>query len=372
MFQSRNRRNSQEFSLTHDQRLLLDVYLNFYNQTTRQIDLLYELQDEIRSNINMLVGLNSNNNTFNRNFQTNQHHGRRSNNQPNNIYQQRHASQNNTENYTSRQRQNYIEGTPYLVTMTNLLRNSYMNNQNQNQNHNQNHNQNQNETITPIWRSFYDAVQVVPTQTQIDNATRNVNYSEIETPTNNSCPITLERFERTSPVTQILYCGHIFSSTGLDSWLRTNVRCPVCRYDIREYRTRERDIRHLYSRNSNNTSNNQQHTSQQYNEQDNTDTNIEDVESNEGYEETKEEYIPNNRSSSSNQERNSNSRRHINLNDELTNILTNVTEELLNGFLRPNSHQTNNFTSSLFDPSYNSFFFDSSNNQIVFEGYMRR
>uniref|UniRef100_A0A6C0D9N2 RING-type domain-containing protein n=1 Tax=viral metagenome TaxID=1070528 RepID=A0A6C0D9N2_9ZZZZ len=373
MFQSRNRRNHQEFYLTHDQRLLLDVYLNFYNQTTRQIDLLYELQDEIRSNINVLVGLNSNNNTFNRNFQTNQRHGRRSNNQPNNIYQQRHASQNNTD-YTSRQRQNYIEGTPYLVTMTNLLRNSYMNNRNQN------HNQNQNETITPIWRSFYDAVQVVPTQAQIDNATRNVNYSEIETPTNNSCPITLERFESNSPVTQILYCGHIFSNTGLNSWLRTNVRCPVCRYDIREYRRRERDLRNVYSRNHNNNTN-ESMSQQDNNQQNSAETIAEDVESNdetrEGYEETKEESIPNNHSSSYNEERNSNSRRqenirHMNLNDELTNILTNVTEELLSGFLRPNSYQTNNLTSSLFDPSYNSFFFDSSNNQIVFEGYMRR
>ena len=372
MFQSRNRRNNQEFSLTHDQRLLLDVYLNFYNQTTRQIDLLYELQDDIRNNINVLVGLNSNN-TLNRNFQsTNNNYARRRNNQSNNInninnvYQQRDVSQNNTENYANRQRQNYIEGAPYLVTMTNLLRNSYMNNQNQNQ------------TITPIWRSFYDAVQVVPTQLQIDNATRNINYSEIESPTNNSCPITLERFESNSPVTQILHCGHIFSNTGLNSWLRTNVRCPVCRYDIREYRTRERDLRNVYYRNHNNNNNNNSNasTSQQENNQQNSaETIAEDVESNdethEGYEETKEESIPNNQYPTSNEERNSNSRtqeniRHLNLNDELTNILTNVTEELLSGFLRPNAHQT------LFDPSYNSFFFDSSNNQIVFEGYMRR
>jgi hypothetical protein len=86
---------------------------------------------------------------------------------------------------------------------------------------------------------------------------------------------------------------------------------------------------------------------------------------NDGYEETKEEYIPNNQSSTSNQERNSNSRtqsnvRPINVNDELTNILSNVTEELLSSFLRPSSQENGNLTSSLFDPSYNSFFFDSS------------
>jgi hypothetical protein len=60
------------------------------------------------------------------------------------------------------------------------------------------------------------------------------------------------------------------------------------------------------------------------------------------------------------------------MNDELTNILSNVTEELLSGFLRPTSQQNGSLTSSLFDPSYNSFFYDSSNNQIVFEGFMRR
>jgi hypothetical protein len=370
MFQSRNRRNGHNYSLTHDQRMLLDVYLNFYNQTTRQIDSLYELQEEIRSNINVLVGLNENHRNFqtSQNFNSRTNYARRNNNQQserNYSNPERSSRQNNnTENITNRERQYYIEGVPYLVTMTNLLRNSYMNNQTQNQNQNQN----QYQTIRPIWRSFYDSVQVAPTQPQIDNATRILNYSEIENPTNNSCPITLERFEATSPVTQILYCGHIFSSTGLDSWLRTNVRCPVCRYDIREYRTRNANP---YSRI--NQQNNRETVLENENE-----TNHETNDGiNDGYEETKEEYIPNNQSSTSNQERNSNSRnqsniRPINMNDELTNILSNVTEELLSGFLRPTSQQTGNLTSSLFDPSYNSFFYDSSNNQIIFEGFMRR
>jgi hypothetical protein len=378
MFQSRNRRNGHNYSLTHDQRMLLDVYLNFYNQTTRQIDSLYELQEEIRSNINVLVGLNENYRNFqtNQNFNSSNNYVRRNNsqqNQRNYSNPERSSRQNNNvENMTNRERQYYIEGVPYLVTMTNLLRNSYMNNQMQNQN----------QTVTPIWRSFYDSVQVVPTQSQIDNATRILNYSEIENPTNNSCPITLERFEATSPVTQILYCGHIFSSTGLDSWLRTNVRCPVCRYDIREYRTRNQDINNsnAYSRNNNQQSNqhNNAETVLENDNETNDETNHETSDGiNDGYEETKEEYIPNNQSSTSNQERNSNSRnqsniRPINMNDELTNILSNVTEELLNGFLRPTSQQTGNLTSSLFDPSYNSFFYDSSNNQIIFEGFMRR
>jgi hypothetical protein len=34
-------------------------------------------------------------------------------------------------------------------------------------------------------------------------------------------------------VRQINACGHIFNNQQLELWFRSNVRCPVCRYDIR-------------------------------------------------------------------------------------------------------------------------------------------
>ena len=52
-------------------------------------------------------------------------------------------------------------------------------------------------------------------------------------PLNTSCPITLERFEDNTECTQIIGCGHLFNRDGLTQWLRGNVRCPICRYDIR-------------------------------------------------------------------------------------------------------------------------------------------
>jgi hypothetical protein len=34
-------------------------------------------------------------------------------------------------------------------------------------------------------------------------------------------------------VTIIRHCRHIFTSDHLNTWFRSNCRCPVCRYDIR-------------------------------------------------------------------------------------------------------------------------------------------
>ena len=36
-------------------------------------------------------------------------------------------------------------------------------------------------------------------------------------------------------VSVIRYCGHIFKTDELNTWFRSNCRCPVCRYDIRNY-----------------------------------------------------------------------------------------------------------------------------------------
>jgi hypothetical protein len=84
-------------------------------------------------------------------------------------------------------------------------------------------------------RDFFAPVDVYPTQVQINAATRNVRYRYIARPTNASCPITLETFDDDSDVTIIRHCRHIFNTDGLNSWFQMNCRCPVCRYDIRNY-----------------------------------------------------------------------------------------------------------------------------------------
>ena len=56
-------------------------------------------------------------------------------------------------------------------------------------------------------------------------------------PINRACPISLENFNDTDIVSIIRFCGHIFNRDELNTWFRTNCRCPVCRYDIRNYQS---------------------------------------------------------------------------------------------------------------------------------------
>jgi len=89
-----------------------------------------------------------------------------------------------------------------------------------------------------IFENFFDPVPVYPTQTQVEIATRRVRYCDIVTPLNTSCPISLEPFNDNDSVTVIRHCGHIFNTTEINNWFRSNCVCPVCRYDIRNYNTR--------------------------------------------------------------------------------------------------------------------------------------
>jgi hypothetical protein len=75
------------------------------------------------------------------------------------------------------------------------------------------------------------------TQTQIEAATRIVRYSDILNPNNTTCPISLTSFNDSDYVTIIRHCGHIFNTTEFNTWFRSNCRCPICRYDIRNYNT---------------------------------------------------------------------------------------------------------------------------------------
>lgn len=82
---------------------------------------------------------------------------------------------------------------------------------------------------------FYDPIQVFPSPEQIQEGTRNVTFSSLENPINDSCPISLNNFQPLEVVTQIRGCGHLFNRAQLGIWLRTNCRCPVCRFDVRTY-----------------------------------------------------------------------------------------------------------------------------------------
>ena len=78
-------------------------------------------------------------------------------------------------------------------------------------------------------------VIVSPTQQEISNAVEIFNYSEDNPSPHRRCPITMDEFNMDDRVTRIRQCGHMFHEDAINNWFRVNVRCPVCRYDIREY-----------------------------------------------------------------------------------------------------------------------------------------
>jgi hypothetical protein len=88
-----------------------------------------------------------------------------------------------------------------------------------------------------VLNNFLDTNIIVrPTSQQIENASRVVRYSDIDNPLSDTCPISLDNFNQDDIVRQLLPCGHIFHQEQFNEWFSSHVRCPVCRYDIRDYR----------------------------------------------------------------------------------------------------------------------------------------
>jgi hypothetical protein len=200
---------------------------------------------------------------------------RRQNNSTNNINNSESNSNTNQRNYRNNRIRNdntnnnnslnnrrvLIDNIPYYIideiefyTVPNNINGGSNSNGNGNENRrahqnrfrrqNNNYNQledpilddrNLNNQFSRLLNSFLQPINIVPTQSQIENATRNITYSDILDPINTSCPISLETFADTSRVTMIRQCRHIFNTQYLMSWFNSSCRCPVCRCDIREY-----------------------------------------------------------------------------------------------------------------------------------------
>lgn len=89
--------------------------------------------------------------------------------------------------------------------------------------------------FTNLLNTPQEDVIVRPSTQQIENATQIVRYDTIENPTHECCPIDLSPFNGNDNVMQIKHCKHIFHPNNLRSWFNNSVKCPMCRYDIREY-----------------------------------------------------------------------------------------------------------------------------------------
>jgi hypothetical protein len=83
-------------------------------------------------------------------------------------------------------------------------------------------------------RETQEDVIVRLTTEQINRATETLVYSSDMIFINTQCPISLDEFSEGEPVRRISHCGHTFREAAINRWFETNVRCPVCRHDIRD------------------------------------------------------------------------------------------------------------------------------------------
>lgn len=83
-------------------------------------------------------------------------------------------------------------------------------------------------------RRFMDPVRVIPNANVIRNATR---IETLPVGENTMCTICQENIAAGRTMRRILFCGHVFHDGCIDTWFRGNVRCPICRHDIRDYDT---------------------------------------------------------------------------------------------------------------------------------------
>ena len=95
--------------------------------------------------------------------------------------------------------------------------------------------QSNNNSLEQLFQQALQPVTIRPTSEQIDRATEERIFNQINQPLNDVCPITRNNFNDTDNVLQILECRHCFTPVSLRTWFETSVRCPICRYDIREY-----------------------------------------------------------------------------------------------------------------------------------------
>jgi hypothetical protein len=212
------------FSPQERQRLI-NMYVTQYNQTNINITRLLDTLDDIRNNINSLIGNNMHNmhnmQRINRSNRSNRQNRQNYFNAPRPVVGSR--LQNSGIHYDYN---NPIERSTYINEFMNDLVTNNTSNMHSHEN---------NPDITEFLTTFLNSVPVRPTQEEIDNSSRLIGFDSIQAPNSTTCAISLEPFASGDTVRQLHHCGHIFFPDQFNQWFRNNVRCPVCRHDIRSF-----------------------------------------------------------------------------------------------------------------------------------------
>lgn len=221
--------NQRNYTISNEQLLLIDILNTMYNDNLRQITNLTDSNQQIRNLIIQILNTPRRNNNNNNNYRTNNR----------NTFRDNNTSNDNLGRV-------YLNNIPYIIDNVEQIRIPINRNL-------RNINLNNNNDFSRVLQSFFDPVEVYPTQSQIETATRRVRYCDIVSPKNTSCPISLTNFTDNDMVTVIRHCGHIFHTDELNTWFRNHCNCPVCRYDIREDNS---NASSAFSSENQNTSNN--------------------------------------------------------------------------------------------------------------------
>jgi len=253
---------SSSYSLTNEQLLLINILNSMYTDNLRQINNYSESINSLNhTNVQILNLLVQNLNPA-RDNQPRERRNNRQNHRSNTF----RDSTNDTSTGLGRV---FLNNTPYIIDSIQEYRIPPRRN---------NRNENFNTNFSQILQNFFQPIEVYPTPSQIEAATRRVRYCDIISPRNRSCPISLDTFNDSDMVCVIRFCGHIFNADEIQTWFRSNCRCPVCRYDIRNYNSNASSeffgatgpTDNSSSQQLNNQSNEQQNDSSQTNEERNS------------------------------------------------------------------------------------------------------
>lgn len=200
-------------STSNSQHRLLNVLVAQSERVFTKIETLYGTLDEIRDNITYIIQQTQRQSQGSRQQAQRQQQGSR----------QQQASRLNSAFQNIRPNVVYDYRTPispieYLNTNTDTTRSTF------------------GSQMSNILSSFLNtSVTIRPTSEQLDAASRLVRYGDIERPLSETCPISMDRFNIDDLVRQIHHCGHLFVPSQFDEWFQSNVRCPVCRFDVRNH-----------------------------------------------------------------------------------------------------------------------------------------
>ena len=216
--------DSTSYTISNEHIFLIDILKRMYNDNIHQINSMTSSINNLRNTNtqirNILVqALLYPNTSFNRDNSRSRRNDR--------------TTQRQTSNQTGNLGRVILDNVPYVIDSIQQYTIPF-----RQENTNNTNNTNRSErtsNFSRLMQNFFEPIEIFPTHTQIEAATRNVRYSDILNPVNRSCPISLEPFNDNDIVSVIRFCSHIFKREELTTWFRTNCRCPVCRYDIRNY-----------------------------------------------------------------------------------------------------------------------------------------